>query len=80
LHDGVAWNLPESLEPFTDARRADGAFRMKFFWIAVAVMIFVIVDRDYVDGRGADELFSIVRRLGLSISQWSDDLLRPLRR
>ena len=65
---------------FTGARRADGAFRMKLFWIAVAVTIFVIFDHVYVDGRGADELVSIVRRLGLSISQWSDDLLRPLRR
>jgi hypothetical protein len=56
------------------------AFRMKFFWIGTAVAIFLILDHVYADGRGADELFSVVRRLGLSIAHWSDDVLRPLRR
>jgi hypothetical protein len=58
-----------------------GAIRMRFFWVAVAaVTIWLFVDHIYADGRGADELFSIVRELVLSIRHWSDDLLQPLRR
>jgi hypothetical protein len=53
---------------------------MKWFWPALAIAVFLFVDRVYADGRGADELFSIVRWVGLSIVHWSDDLLRPLRR
>jgi hypothetical protein len=52
---------------------------MKWFWPAVAIAIFLFVDHVYTDGRGADELFSIIRRVGSSIAHWSDDLLRPLR-
>jgi hypothetical protein len=53
---------------------------MKWFWAALAVAIFLIIDHAYADGRAADELFSVVQWVGMSISHWSDDLLRPLRR
>jgi hypothetical protein len=58
----------------------NGALGMKWFWPALMVAVFLVVDHIYADGRGADELFSLVRRLGLLIVHWSDDLLRPLRR
>jgi hypothetical protein len=60
--------------------RATGDFRMKWFWIALALAIFLLVDHVYADGRGAGELYSIVEWVGTSIRHWSDDLLRPLRR
>jgi hypothetical protein len=53
---------------------------MKWFWPALAIAVFLIVDRVYADGRGADELFSIVQWVGSSVRHWSDDLLRPLGR
>ncbi len=56
-----------------------GALSMKWFLPALAVVVFLVGDRVYADGRGADELFSIVRRVGSSIAHWSDELLRPLR-
>jgi hypothetical protein len=59
---------------------ATGDFRMRLFWIALALIIFLFVDHVYADGRGADGLFSIVEWVGSSIRHWSDDLLRPLRR
>jgi hypothetical protein len=71
--------LPESPASFPGVGGQTDAFCMKWFWPALAIAIFLFVDHVYTDGRGADELFSIVRRVGLSIVQWSDDLLRPLR-
>jgi hypothetical protein len=47
---------------------------MSWFWIALALTIFLFVDHGYADARGADGW------VGLSIRHWSDDLLRPLRR
>jgi hypothetical protein len=57
-----------------------GALGMKWFWPAVAIVSFLIVDHFHTGGRGADELLSVVRWVGSSIVNWSDDLLRPLRR
>jgi hypothetical protein len=57
-----------------------GAFRMKWFWPALMVIVFLIVDHIYTGGRAADEFFGIFRSIGLSIVHWSDDLLGPLRR
>jgi hypothetical protein len=57
-----------------------GTFRMKWFWPALVVIVFLIVDLIYSGGRAADEFFGIFRSIGLSIVHWSDDLLRPLRR
>jgi hypothetical protein len=53
---------------------------MKWFWPALAIAVFFILDSLYADGRGADALLGLVRTIGLSIVHWSDDLLRPLRR
>jgi hypothetical protein len=59
---------------------AHGMTSMKWFWPGLAIAVFLIVDRVYADGRGADELFSILQWVGSSIRHWSDDLLRPLGR
>jgi hypothetical protein len=48
--------------------------------VALAIVVLFAVDRAYMDGQNADQLMSLVRRLGGFINREVDDLLRPLRR
>ena len=77
---GVGSRCPTHQRLFWALGGQIGALSMKWFWPALAIAAFLIVDRVYADGRGADELFSIVQWVGSSVRHWSDDLLRPLGR
>ena len=53
---------------------------MRWFWAALAIVILFAVDRAYMDGQNADAVLSLVRWMGAHVTNWTDDLLRPLRR
>jgi hypothetical protein len=45
----------------------------------VIVTLFA-VDRAYLDGQNVDQGMYLVRSVGMQVTNWTDDLLRPLRR
>jgi hypothetical protein len=53
---------------------------MRLFWIALVIVALVAIDRAYLDGQNSDQVMSLVRWAGMSVSDWAHDLLRPLRR
>jgi hypothetical protein len=53
---------------------------MRLFWAALAIVVLFAVDRTYMDGQNAAMVVALARRLGALITNWADDLLRPLRR
>jgi succinate-acetate transporter protein len=54
--------------------------RMRLFWIALAIVALVAIDRAYLDGQNTDQVISLVHWAGMHVTNWTNDLLRPLRR
>jgi hypothetical protein len=52
---------------------------MRMFWMPLVIVALFAVDRAYMDGENADQLMSLVRWVGVQVTDWTDDLLRPLR-
>jgi hypothetical protein len=48
--------------------------------MAVAAVVLLAIDRAYLDGQIADAVLSLLQWVADSITRWSDDLLRSLRR
>jgi hypothetical protein len=38
------------------------------------------IDRAYMDGQNADQVMSLLRWVGVHVTNWTDDLLPPLRK
>jgi hypothetical protein len=53
---------------------------MRWFWIALAAVVLLAVDRAYLDGQIAYAGLSLLHWIAGFVTRWSDDLLRPLRR
>jgi hypothetical protein len=53
---------------------------MRWFWIALAAVALLAVDRAFLDGRIADAGISSLHWIAGLVTQWSDELLAPLRR
>jgi hypothetical protein len=53
---------------------------MRLFWIPLVIMVLYVIDSAYLDGQNADQAMSLVRWIGTQVTNWTDDLLRPLRR
>jgi hypothetical protein len=53
---------------------------MRLIWAALAIVVLYAVDRAYMDGENAAAVMSLARWIGAHVIQWTDDLLRPLRR
>jgi hypothetical protein len=44
------------------------------------MVVLFAIDRAYMDGQNAAAIMSLVRWVGMHVTGWVDDLLRPLRR
>jgi hypothetical protein len=53
---------------------------MRLFWIPLVIVAMFAIDRAYLDGQNADQVMSVVRWAGTHVTNWTNDLLRPLRR
>jgi hypothetical protein len=53
---------------------------MRVFWIPLVIVALFAIDRAYMDGQNADQALSLVRWVGVHVTGWTDDLLRPLRK
>jgi hypothetical protein len=48
-------------------------------WI-VAIIVLFALDHAFLDGQIADQVWSLVVSIGMSLKYWAHDLLQPLRR
>jgi hypothetical protein len=55
-------------------------FEMRWFWIALAILVLLAVDRGYLNGQIADMGNSLLHWIAGFVFRWSDDLLRPFRK
>jgi hypothetical protein len=53
---------------------------MRLFWIPLVIVALFAIDRAYMDGQNADQVLSLVRWVGVHVTDWTGDLLRPLRK
>lgn len=53
---------------------------MRWFSAVLLMVVLFAIDRAYMDGQNAAAIMSLVRWVGMHITGWVDDLLRPLRR
>jgi hypothetical protein len=53
---------------------------MRWFLVALIIVVLFAIDRAYMDGQGAQQVMSLARWAGAIINHGADDLLRPLRR
>jgi hypothetical protein len=53
---------------------------MRWFWTALVIVVLFAIDRAYMDGQNADHVVSFVRWVGAQVTNWADDLVRPLRK
>jgi hypothetical protein len=53
---------------------------MRVFWIPLLIVALFAIDRAYMDGQNADQVVSLVHWIGAQVANWTDDLLRPLRK
>jgi hypothetical protein len=47
---------------------------MRMFWMPLVIVALFAVDRAYMDGENADQLMSLVRWVGVQVTDWTDDL------
>jgi hypothetical protein len=53
---------------------------MRVFWMPLVIVALFAIDRAYMDGQNADQMVSLVHWIGAQVTNWTDDLLRPLRK
>jgi hypothetical protein len=53
---------------------------MRLLVIPLVIVALFALDRAYMDGHNADQMMSVARWAGAYVRNWTDDLLRPLRR
>jgi hypothetical protein len=53
---------------------------MRVFWISLVIVALFAIDRAYMDGQNADKVVSLVRWVGAHVTDWTGDLLQPLRK
>jgi len=53
---------------------------MRWFAVAVIILVLIALDRAYMGGQNAALLMSLAQRAAAAINQWADDLMRLVRR
>jgi hypothetical protein len=53
---------------------------MRVFCIPLVIVALFAIDRAFMDGQNADHVMSLVRWVGVHVTDWTEDLLRPLRK
>jgi hypothetical protein len=53
---------------------------VRLFVIPLVIVALFALDRAYMDGQNAAQVMSVARWAGAYVTNWTDDLLRPLSR
>jgi hypothetical protein len=53
---------------------------VRMFAIPLVIVALFALDRAYMDGQNAAQVMSVARWAGAHVTNWTDDLLRPLNR